>query len=219
MVTWYLGWLREIFCLLQKKHQTKGLEELAIIVEVLEEDLKTSQSYRSPNKTHSASYSSEFWVEEASQQGLMNIYGQENEIPQSPSYSVPSETSPVHSVCSSYPSPTYSQGTDVFFGNQEKYSSYDSDKYRYDDLYGNSCSAANSCEYQVPSPQESFHASPNPEVWKVSPQNMKCPPWPQSQQEEWSGMTFFCSQMEREENLLNEISDQELLAEDENGRM
>ncbi|CAM4552188.1 unnamed protein product [Leuciscus chuanchicus] len=202
-----------------KKHQTKGLEELAIIVEVLEEDLKTCQSYRSPNKTHSASYSSEFWVEEASQPGLMNTYGQENEIPQSPSYSVPSETSPVHSVCSSYPSPTYSQGTDVFFGNQEEYSSYESDKYRCDDLNGMSCSAANSCEYQVPFPQESFHASPNPEVWEVSPQKLKCPPGPQSQQEECSGMTFFCTQMEREENLLKEISDQELLAVDENGKI
>ncbi|KAK7156281.1 hypothetical protein R3I94_006382 [Phoxinus phoxinus] len=200
-----------------KKHQTKGLEELAIIVEVLEEDLKTCQSYRSPNKTHSASFSSEFWVEEASQHGLMNAYGQENEMPLSPSYSVPSETSPPHSVCSSYPSPTYSQGADVF-GNQEEYSSYESDKYRYDDLNGMSCSAANSCEYQVPSPQESFHGSPNPEIWKVSPQNMKCPPWPQSQQEEWCGMSFFSTQMQREENLLKEISDQELLAVDENGR-
>ncbi|XP_051719989.1 NF-kappa-B inhibitor zeta isoform X1 [Ctenopharyngodon idella] len=202
-----------------KKHQTKGLEELAIIVEVLEEDLKTCQSYRLPNKTRSASYSSEFWVEEASQQGLMNTYGLENEIPLSPSYSAPSETSPVHSVCSSYPSPTYSQGTDVFFGNQEEYSSYESDKYRYDNLYGMTCSPASSCEYQVPSPQESFHASPNPEVWEVSPQEMKCPPWPYSQQEEWSSMTFFWTQMEREETMLKKISDQELLAVDENGKI
>ncbi|XP_039526314.1 NF-kappa-B inhibitor zeta [Pimephales promelas] len=199
-----------------KKHQTKGLEELAIIVEVLEEDLKTCQPYRSPNKPHSASSSSEFWVEEAYGS---NTYGQENEIPQSPSYSVPSETSPVHSACSPYPSPSYSQGTDVFFENHEEYSSYESDEYRYDDLYGMSCSAANSCEYQVPSPQESFHASPTPEVWEFSPEKMKCPPWPQSQQEECSSMTFFCTQMEREENLLKEISDQELLAADENGRI
>uniref|UniRef100_A0A672R6I4 Zgc:113279 n=1 Tax=Sinocyclocheilus grahami TaxID=75366 RepID=A0A672R6I4_SINGR len=91
------------------KHQTKSLEELAIIVEVLEEDLKTCQSYRLPNKSPSASYSSEFWVEDASPQGFMNTNGQENEIPLSPSFSVPSETSPVHSVSSSYPSPTYSQ--------------------------------------------------------------------------------------------------------------
>ncbi|XP_067307944.1 NF-kappa-B inhibitor zeta [Pseudorasbora parva] len=202
-----------------KKHQTKGLEELAIIVEVLEEDLKTCQSYRSSNKTHSAKFSSEFLVEEASQQGLMNTYSQENEIPWSPSYSVTSETSPVHSVCSSYPSPTYSQGTDVFFENQEEYSSYESDNYRYDGLYGMSCSPANSCEYQVPSPQESFHASPNREVWAVSSQKTKCPPWTHSQQEERRGMTFFWTQMEREENLLKEISDQELLAVDENGRI
>lgn len=206
-------------CLLQKKHQTKSLEELAIIVEVLEEDLKTCQSNRFPNKSPSASYFSEFWFEDASPQGFSNTYGQENEIPLSPSYSTPSSTSPVHSVSSSNPSPTYSQGADVFLGNQEDYSSYESDKYMYDGLYGMSCSPANSCKYQVPSPQESFNASPNPEVWEVSSQKMNYPPWPHSEQEEWSGMTFFWTQLEREENLLKEISDQELLAVDENGRM
>lgn len=204
-------------CLLQKKHQTKSLEELANIVEVLEEDLKTCQSNRLPNTSPSASYSSEFWVEDASPHSFMNTYGQENEIPLSPIYSVPSSTSPVHSVSSSYPSPTYSQGAGVFLGNQEDYSSYESDKYRYDGLYGMSCSPANSCEYQVPSTQESFNASPNPEVWEVSSQEMNYPPWPHSQQEQCSGMTFW-TQLEKEENLLKEISDQELLAVDENGR-
>ncbi|XP_052431465.1 NF-kappa-B inhibitor zeta isoform X1 [Carassius gibelio] len=201
-----------------KKHQTKSLDELAIIVEVLEEDLKTCQLTRSPNKSPSGSYS-KFWVEDASPQGVMNTHGQENEMPLSPSYSVPSSTSPVHSVSSLYPSPTYSQGADVFFGNQEDYSSYESDKYRYDDLYGMSCSPANSCEYQVPSPQNSLNASPNPDVWEVSSQKMNYPLWPYSQQEEWSGVTFFWTQLEREETLLKEISNQELLAVDKNGRI
>lgn len=193
-------------CLLQKKPQTKSLEELAIIVEVLEEDLKTCQSNRLSNKSPSASYSSEFWVEDASPYGFMKN-------------SVPSSTSPVHSLSSSYPSPTYSQGADVFLGNQEDYSSYESDKYRYDGQCGMSCSPANTCEYQVPSPQELSNASPNPDVWEVSSQKMNYPPWPHSQQEEWSGKIFFWTQLEREENLLKETSDQELLAEDENGRM
>ncbi|XP_059370620.1 NF-kappa-B inhibitor zeta-like isoform X2 [Carassius carassius] len=201
-----------------KKHQTKSLDELAIIVEVLEEDLKTCQLNRSPNKSPSGSYS-KFWVEDASPQGVMNTYGQENEMPLSPSYSVPSSTSPFHSVSSLYPSPTYSQGADVFFGNQEDSSSYESDKYRYDDLYGMSCSPANSCEYQVPSPQDSLNASPNPDVWEVSSQKMNYPLWPYSQQEEWSSVTFFWTQLEREETLLKEISDQELLAVDKNGRI
>ncbi|XP_026081950.1 uncharacterized protein LOC113058356 isoform X1 [Carassius auratus] len=200
------------------KQQTKSLEELAIIVEVLEEDLKTCQSYRLPDyKSPSASCSSELRVEDASPQGFMNTNDQENEIPLSPSY--PSETSPVHSVCSSYPSPTYSQGADVFLGNQEEYSIYESDCYRYEGQYRMSCSPANSCEYQVPSPQESFNASPNPEVWEVSSQKMNCPPWPHSQHKEWSCMTTFLTQLEREENLLRGISDQELLAVDGNGRI
>ncbi|XP_051535442.1 NF-kappa-B inhibitor zeta isoform X2 [Myxocyprinus asiaticus] len=205
------------------KQQAKSLEELAIIVEVLEEDLKTCQSYKSPNKSLSASYCSEFREkfsgEDATQQGLMNMYGQENEFPLSPSYSVPSENSPVHSVCSSYPSPFYSQGTEVFLGNQEEYSSYDSEDYMYGDQYGMTYSPANSSEYQVPSPQESFHFSTNSECWEVSPQKMNYPPWPCSQLDECSSMAFFWTQIEREENLLKEISDQELLAADINGKI
>lgn len=40
----------------QRKHPTKSLEELAIIVEVLEEDLRTSNTYRSPTHSLSSSY-------------------------------------------------------------------------------------------------------------------------------------------------------------------
>ncbi|XP_051966771.1 NF-kappa-B inhibitor zeta-like isoform X2 [Xyrauchen texanus] len=205
------------------KQQAKNLEELAIIVEVLEEDLKTCQSYEAPNKSLSASYCSEFREnfsgEDATQQGLMTMYGPENEFPLSPSYSLLSENSPVHSVCSSYPSPFYNQSTDVFLGNQEEYSSCDSEDYRYDDQYGMTYSPANSSEYLVPSPQESFHFSPNSEYWEYTPQKMNYPPWPCSQPDEGSRMAFFWAQMEREENLLKEISDQELLAADINGKI
>ncbi|XP_067450007.1 NF-kappa-B inhibitor zeta [Thunnus thynnus] len=41
----------------KRKHPTKSLEELAIIVEVLEEDLRTSNTYRSPPQTLSPSAS------------------------------------------------------------------------------------------------------------------------------------------------------------------
>lgn len=200
-----------------KKHETKDLEDLAIIVEVLEEDLKTCQSYKPPNQSNSASYSTKFCFKDASQQGFMSPCYQENEKPLSPSYSVPSGTSPVHSVCSSYPSPTYSHGGDAFLGNQEEYSSYESDKYMYDDLYGTSYSLANSKEYQEPSSQESFNSSPNPETWEVSSQKRNYALWPHSQQE-MSDMTFYCTQMEREEHVLQQISDQELLAVGEDGR-
>ncbi|XP_051962484.1 NF-kappa-B inhibitor zeta-like isoform X2 [Xyrauchen texanus] len=205
------------------KRQTKSLEDLAIIVKVLEEDLKTCQSFRSPNKSLSASYCSEYrekcWGEDATQHSCMAIYGQEKEFPLSPGYLVPSENSPVHSVCSFYPSPAYHQGTDIFLGNQDKYSSFESDDYKCEDQYGMTYSPSKSSEYQVPSPQESFHFSPNSEAWEVSPNEMNHQPWRSSQQDEWSSMAFFCAQMQREENLLKEISDQELLAVDNNGRI
>uniref|UniRef100_UPI0037E7A3EA uncharacterized protein n=1 Tax=Semicossyphus pulcher TaxID=241346 RepID=UPI0037E7A3EA len=42
----------------KRKRPTKSLEELAIIVEVLEEDLRTGNTYRSPSQSLSSSYSS-----------------------------------------------------------------------------------------------------------------------------------------------------------------
>lgn len=202
-----------------KKHETKDLEDLAIIVEVLEEDLKTCQSYKPPNQSNSDSYSTKFCFKDASQEGFMSPCCQENEKPLSPSYSVPSGTSPVYSVCSSYPSPTYSHGGDAFLGNQEEYNSYESDKYMYDDLYGTSYSPPNSREYQEPSSQqESFNSCPSPETWEVSFQKGNYASRPHSQQE-MSGMTFSCTQMERQEHVLKQISDQELLAVGKDGRI
>lgn len=203
--------------------QTKGLEELAIIVEVLEEDLKACQSYKSSNKRLSSLYYSEyrekFWGEDSSQQSFMTMYDQDSEMPLSPSHCVPPESSPVHSTSSFSPSPAYNQGTNVFFGNQEEYRNYEADDNRYSDQCGMTYRLANSRKHQVPSSGKSFYVSPNPDGQEVTPQKMNFPPWPNSPQEEWSIMTFFWTQMEREENLLKEISDQELLVVDENGRM
>lgn len=195
--------------------QTKSLEELAIIVEVLEEDLKTCQSYRSSNKRRSSLYRSEyeekFRVEDSPQHFIFKS-DQENELPLSPSYSVCSDTSPGYSSSGSYPSPVYNQGADAFFMNQAAYGIYEIDDHRYDDQFGMSYSLVDSCEHQVSSLQKSFFsASSNREDYEVSPQKMKF-------QEEWRTMTFFWAQTEREEALLNDISDRELLAADENGR-
>ncbi|XP_057207977.1 nuclear factor NF-kappa-B p100 subunit [Triplophysa rosa] len=199
-----------------KKMQTKGLEELAIIVEVLEEDLKSCQSYGSSNKRPSSLYHSEyeekFWGEDSPQQDFIVKYDQENELALSPSFSAPSNNSPVYSSSSSYPSPAYNQGADVFFMNQAEYGMYETDDHRYDDQYGMSLAI----EHQVPSPQKTSCVSPNREDWEVSLQNF--PTWHSPQQEDGRSMTFFWAQTEREETFLNEISDQELLAADEKGR-
>lgn len=186
--------------------QTKSLEELAIIVEVLEEDLKTCQSYRSSNKRLSSLYHSEyeekFRGEDSPQQDFTIKHDQESELPLSPSYSVPSNNSPVYSSTSSYPSPVYNQAADGFFMNQAEYGMYDDQ--RYDDRCGVSYSVAD--EHRVPSPQKSSHVS-----------SANFPSWHDLQQEDWRSTTFW-AQTEREETFLNEISDQELLAEDDSGR-
>lgn len=206
-----------------KKMQTKGLEELAIIVEVLEEDLKACQSYKSANKRLSSLYYTEYkeklWGEDSSEQGFMTMYDQDSELPLSPSHCVPSESSPVHSTSSFSPSPAYNQGTHVYFENQEEYHNYEADDNRYSDQCGVTYHLANSHKHQVPSPEKSFYVTRNPGGQEVTSEKMNVSPLPSSPQEEWSIMTFFWTQMEREENLLKEISDQELLAVDENGRI
>ncbi|TRY98268.1 hypothetical protein DNTS_000612 [Danionella cerebrum] len=200
---------------LQKKSQTKGLEDLAIIVEVLEEDLKTCQMHTPPHQSPSGS--TKLLVEDSSQQGHMNTYCQENEM-FSPCSSLPSDVSPVRSVYSPYQSPAGSHGGDVFFANQEEYSGYESEKYVYDDFNDVSNSPVNVWEFQVPSPQEYVHARPNTEICVASYENVSNAPWLHCQDEQ-DALTFFRAQMEREENLLKEISDQELLAVDGNGRI
>lgn len=192
------------------------MEELAIIVEVLEEDLKTCQSYRSSNKRlsslHHSEYEEKFWVEDSPQQDFIIKYDRENELALSPSSSAPSTNSPVYSSSSSYPSPVYNQGADVFFMNQAEYGMYETDDHGYDDQYGMSLAI----EHQVPSPEKTSYMSKNQEDREVWLQNF--PPGQSPQQEDWKSMTFFWAQMEREETFLNEISDQELFAADGKGR-
>ncbi|XP_056612915.1 uncharacterized protein zgc:113279 isoform X3 [Triplophysa dalaica] len=199
-----------------KKMQTQGLEELAIIVEVLEEDLKTCQSYRSSNKRlsslHHSEYEEKFWVEGSPQQDFIIKYDQENELALSPSFSAPSTNSPVYSSSSSYPSPVYNQGADVFFMNHAEYGMYETDDHGYDDQYGMSLAI----EHQVPSPEKTSCMSPNQDDREVWLQNFR--PGHSPHQEDWKSMTLFWAQMEREETFLNEISDQELFAADEKGR-
>ncbi|XP_030633967.1 NF-kappa-B inhibitor zeta [Chanos chanos] len=205
-----------------KKHQTKGLEELAIIVEVLEEDLRTSRSHRQANKLGSSTLFSEqkgkSFGEDVSSQNPFFRQKRGNEQSLSPSHSWPSENSPTYSVedYNFFPSPAYSQCINQYPSIQGGYSSDESDDYRCSDQYGMAYSPS-SYEYQVPSPTDSAFTNPELDCWSDYQESLGGP-WPCSLLEKWENMVFFRTQMEREESLLREVSDRELLAMDENGK-
>ncbi|XP_072547899.1 uncharacterized protein [Salminus brasiliensis] len=199
-----------------KKWQTKSLEELAIIVEVLEEDLKTSASPRLPKDHPSPSRGPEqgdrSWCEHIAQQSF---------TAQSP---------PIRSFCdtnkflmqsievyNSFPCSVYGQTIAPLSDGQRGYDHFESAYYRHKSQPETICSPGER-EYQVPSPQEANYFNPKTNLWCGSTENTGSPGHPFSAQEQWNSMVFFWAQMEREERLLKDVSDQELLALDKCGR-
>uniref|UniRef100_A0A8B9HV56 Zgc:113279 n=1 Tax=Astyanax mexicanus TaxID=7994 RepID=A0A8B9HV56_ASTMX len=189
-----------------KKWQTKSLEELAIIVEVLEEDLKTSTSPRPANMHQSSTQSPEpgdkNWCEHKTQQSFTF------DSPPNRSF-CETNTFLMRSVelYNSFPSSAYNQT--ITPNSQEGYDHYESVYYRPKSQAGMICSPGEG-EYQVPSPQEAS--------WCGSTREMSGPAYPYSVQEDWGSLAFFWTQMKREEHLQSSIPDQELLALDKCGR-
>ncbi|KAF5908193.1 NF-kappa-B inhibitor zeta-like, partial [Clarias magur] len=186
----------------EKNWQTKGLEELGIIVEVLEEDLKTCTARQSSNclPTFSSELGNNFWFENIPQQGLSD------ESPTMPSCYAATKKSPMQSVelyCSAY-----SQTASLFTDTEVKITSGESDN-------ETSCTPSDS-KVHVPCPQE-IYFSTMMDWWgssyEIGNQSNSC-----SVQEQWNSMTSFWTQLEKELHLLNNISNQELLTQDDNGR-
>ncbi|XP_053362743.1 NF-kappa-B inhibitor zeta isoform X2 [Clarias gariepinus] len=180
--------------------QTKGLEELGIIVEVLEEDLKTCTARQSSNylPTFSSELGNNFWVENIPQQGLSD------ESPTMPSCYAATKKSPMQSVelyCSAY-SQAASLDTKVKITNRE------SD-------HETACTPSDS-KVHVPCPKEIYFSTMMD--WWGSSYEIGNPLNSCSVQEQWNSMTSFWTQLERELHLLNNISNQELLTQDDNGR-
>ncbi|XP_060799738.1 NF-kappa-B inhibitor zeta isoform X3 [Neoarius graeffei] len=192
-----------------KKWQTKSLEELAFIVEVLEEDLKTSTSRESNNHlpTFAPELGNKFWFKNIPQQGHLD------ESPPTPSCFAATKNSPMESV-GIYGS-AYSQVDSLFTDAEVKNSSGELDYYIHRRQHAMTCSPSDS-KVHVPCPQ-AIHFSTEMDWWG-SPHEIGSPSYSLSLQEQWNSMTYFWNQMEREANLLNDISNQELLTQDEKGR-
>ncbi|XP_076832884.1 uncharacterized protein LOC143477903 isoform X2 [Brachyhypopomus gauderio] len=195
-----------------RKLQMKSLEELSIIVEVLEEDLKNSTSCRQPNGRLPCALcqdqGDEHWCEDVRLQELAN------ELPPTPTDCAVPEDPSVWSTDTyiSYPGPAYSQVTPL-----------------PSDPQGGCRSCSHRCEcgiiyspvkreYQVPSPTKTSYYNNKMDNFWISSETMSSTSHQRSVHEEWSNMSFFCTQMERDEKVLQNISDQELLPLDEHGR-
>lgn len=183
------------------------MEELSIIVEVLEEDLKTSISRQSSNHlpTFTPDLGNKFWVRNMHQQGHSD-----EPFPTS-SYYATIKKSPMQSV-GIYGS-AYSQAASLF--TDTKVSSGESDYYIPRKRHDITRSPSDSNEH-VPYPQEIYISTKMD--WWGSPHKTESPPYSCSGQEQWNSTTYFWTQMEREAHLLNNISNKELLFQDEKGR-
>lgn len=190
---------------LQKNWQTKSLEELAIIVEVLEEDLKTSTSRHSSDHlpTFAPDLENKFWVKNIPQQGYPD------ESPPTPSCYAAIKKSPMQSV-GVYGS-AYSAAAPLFTDTMVN---GESDYYIHRRHHEMTCSPNDSKEH-VPSAQEMYFitkmdlcGSPH----KIGP-SYSC-----SAQDHWNSMSYFWTEIEKEEHLLNNISNHKLLSQDEKGR-
>ncbi|XP_036415843.1 NF-kappa-B inhibitor zeta [Colossoma macropomum] len=199
-----------------KKWQTKSLEELAIIVEVLEEDLKTSTSPKQPTEQPSSTLCPEqrdkSWCKHRSQQHHLD------ELPPNSCFCETNKKFPTRSteVNNSVPFWAYSQTAAPLSDSQGEYHRFESAYCRRRAEPGMICSPGYS-EYQVPSPQDTSYFSPKMEHWWGSPETIG-PTYPYSVQEEWNSATFFWAQMERQERILRDMSDKDLLSLDEYGR-
>eukprot|EP00063_Salmo_salar_P094426 XP_014069261.1 PREDICTED: NF-kappa-B inhibitor zeta-like isoform X4 [Salmo salar] len=142
----------------KRKQPTKSLEELAIIVEVLEEDLKASKPYSQSNTSESPDYSPEPNVQpwnspEQLQHSHSMKFSQENKMPQQATNYCMSELKLSRSADNHKTSvpPLNSQGrcindeSDNMMPSPDSYMTY---------------SPSSTSECQVPSPQYSVFASP-----------------------------------------------------------
>ncbi|XP_010891995.1 NF-kappa-B inhibitor zeta [Esox lucius] len=214
----------------KRKHPTKSLEELAIIVEVLEEDLKDNKPYSPCNKSDSSKYcpkpNEQSWhTPEPLQQSYPMNLGQEKKIPQqAPNYCMP-ELNLSHS-------PSKQNTTVPPLNSQVQYVGDESDNVIPSPDSYMSYSPSSTSDYQMPSTQDSVFTLPQSCSYELdqdgacdyqgsySPQaqnsfRQQCP---SNMGQDWNSTAHFWTQLQREESLLMGVSDTEFLATDKNGR-
>ncbi|KAJ8397191.1 hypothetical protein AAFF_G00440250 [Aldrovandia affinis] len=178
------------------KQQT-SLEDLAIIVEVLEEDLKASKvhgPHLRPKEEDGVSpqYRPEWqripWTLD------LPCPSQGNPTPPPQNYGCPSELSPTGSPEShTCPPPSPPYGSILSDGYEGGYHSDETEE-----------------RFGGPHPQAP--CSPYRSEYRSASGSCELGQY-------WNGMSFFWFQLQREENLLRNISDKDLLASDSNGRI
>lgn len=179
-------------------------------MEVLEEDLKTSTSRQSSNHvpTIAPDLGTKFWLRNTPQQGNTD------ESTPTPSYHSATKKSHMQSVGND--GSAYNPAASFLTDTKVRNLSGESDHYIHRRQHEMTCSPSDSKKH-VPSPQEIYFSTKM--NWWNSPQKIDSPLNLFSGQEQWNSMMYFWTQMEREAQLLKNISNQELLSQDEKGRM
>ncbi|XP_041090962.1 NF-kappa-B inhibitor zeta isoform X2 [Polyodon spathula] len=202
----------------QNKLSAKSLEVLDMLVEVLEEDLRTSKSNRHkashgmiPDCVSQPPYPDPQrapWKRDCTSQACNSLleFCPGSGTPPSQSYYLPSDFSPASSPESLeyHASPSYEPVQSPVFTNDCTEETLPAQHcYRAEPL---------SVDYQVPSPSspESVYHSPH------SPMTFKSHS-PYDLRQDMGVLSFFQFQLQREESLLSTISDQELFAVDKCG--
>ncbi|XP_027029867.2 uncharacterized protein zgc:113279 [Tachysurus fulvidraco] len=189
-----------------KNWQTKSLEELAIIVEVLEEDLKASTSRQSSNHlvTFTPELGNKFWSKNVLQQEHLD------EPPSTPTICYAATKKSSMQSEETYGS-AYNQAADT----KVKTSSDESDNYIHGRQHEMTCFPSDR-KVHVPSPQEIYFSTKMD--WWGSPHKIGSLSYSDSEQEQWNNKHFW-TELEREAHVLSNISSHELLTCDEKGRI
>ncbi|XP_071396591.1 NF-kappa-B inhibitor zeta [Centroberyx affinis] len=215
----------------RRRRPTKSLEELAIIVEVLEEDLKTGNTYSSPPQAASPSMppaSPEYSPEPADNArgsgprfySCSLKYGPERQMPRTADYYSPSDEYSnsdyrcLHAVSSHQGAGYNSDESDEMIPSPESCMTYSPGTAEYHQALSPPESAYGSLR----SPGSDPHRDGNPgsdggggevqEEWTA----------PQTQSWNLNSAAFFWTQLQREESHLRDVSDSVLLAKDGHGR-
>ncbi|KAJ7995149.1 hypothetical protein DPEC_G00241570 [Dallia pectoralis] len=197
----------------KRKHPTPSLEELAIILEVLNEDLKDSESYSQYNMTDVSKYSPESsWNSfEPFQHSYPTVLVQENVIPQQALNNCMSQLN------------LFRQDTPVPPLNSQV-------EYVTDESDGSMPSPYSSSDgdYQMPSTPGYFSTRPQSSSYELD-QDGGCDYSPESQErfrpgclphwsQDWNSTEHFWNRVQSDESLLMGVSDPEFLATDNDGR-
>lgn len=225
-------------CDFQRKRPTKSLEELAIIVEVLEEDLKTGNTYSSLHPSADSDPSSAFLLSFRSQETRGNAW-RSTPPPYSEHFCSDPELGPLSSFCSasnlgspSNDSMSDSGSSDSLLPLSQQcmagyHSADDTDDMIPSPQYLAACSSPGSTEFwqAAPLPDPGFT---NPGYALYRDENVGSQDgdvgdlktkWLSSGNGGQSSGAYFLSQLQREEKELQDISDNMLVASDAQGRM